>query len=125
MAVINPVITINGVSLTTGQLSDYSLTYNKLWKNASRDMNGDISATLIGVYPNISVTTSILDFDDAQSLSAAINDDYFSVTFWDTQTSSQKTAQYYAADHKVSFMNECKYGQITAELVAVSKSNYI
>ena len=125
MAVTNPIITINGVSLTTSQVSDYTLTYNKLWKNASRDMNGDISATLIGVYPNISVTTNILDFSIAETLSSAINDDYFSVTFWDTQTSSQKNAQYYAADHKVSFMNECKYGQVTVELVAVSKSNYI
>lgn len=125
MSVTNPIITINGVQLTTGQLSDYSLTYNKLWKNANRDMNGNISATLIGVYPNISVTTSVLDFAHAQALSAAINQDYFDVTYWDTQTSSQKTARYYAADHKVSFINECKYGKVTVELVSVSKSNYI
>ena len=125
MPVIDPLITINGVSLSTSQISDYSLTYNKLWKNASRDMSGDISATLIGIYPNISVTTSLLDFDDAQVLSSAINQDYFSVTYWDTQTASQKTAQYYAADHKIDLINKCKYGQVTVELVAVSKSNYI
>lgn len=125
MSVTNPIITINGVSLTTGQLSDYTLTYNKLWKNANRDMSGDITATLIGVYPNISVTTILLDFSDAERLSNAINKDYFSVTYWDTQTSSHKTAQYYAADHKVNFVNACKYGQVTVELVAVSKSTYI
>jgi len=125
MSVTNPIITINGVSLTTGQVTDYTLTYNKLWKNANRNMSGRIVATMIGVYPNISVTTSVLDFSHAQSLSAAINQDYFSVTFWDTQTSSHKTAQYYAADHKVSFLNECKYGEVTVELVAVDKSNYI
>ena len=125
MPVTNPIITINGVSLTTSQVSDYTLTYNKLWKNADRNMNGDISAVLIGVYPNISVTTVMLNFDDAEALSAAINDDYFSVTFWDTQTSGQQTAQYYAADHDVKFVNECKYGQVTVQLVAVSKSAYI
>lgn len=125
MSVTNPIITINGVSLSTNQLSDYTLTYNKLWKNASRNMDGKVTATLIGVYPNISVTTSILDFDHAKALSTAINDDYFSVTYWDTQTSSQKTAQYYAADHKVSFLNECRYGEVIVELVAVDKSNYI
>jgi len=125
MSVTNPIITINGVQLNKNKVSSYTLTYNKLWKNADRNMNGDISATLIGVYPNISVTTSFLDFDFAETLSNAINKDYFSVTFWDTQTSSKKTAQYYAADHSVEFINECKYGQVTAELVAVSKSNYI
>ena len=125
MSVTNPIITINGVSLSTSQITDYTLTYNKLWKNANRDMSGNIAATLIGVYPNISVTTSVLDFSHAQSLSSAVNDDYFSVTYWDTQTSSMKTAQYYAADHKVSFLNECKYGQVEIDLVTVSKSNYI
>ena len=125
MPVSNPIITINGVSLSTGQLTDYTLTYNKLWKNANRDMNGRISATLIGVYPNISITTNMLDFSKAQALSAAINDDYFSVTYWDTQTGSSKSARYYAADHKVNFVNECKYGQVTVELVAVDKSSYL
>jgi hypothetical protein len=125
MSLTNPIITINGVSLSTGQLSDYTLSYNKLWKNSSRNMNGDINATMIGVYPNISITTSILDFDHAQALSTAINEDFFSVTYWDTQTSSHKTAQYYAADHNIKLLNECKYGEVTIELVAVSKASYI
>jgi hypothetical protein len=125
MSVTNPIITINGVSLNTSQVNDYTLSYNKLWKNANRDMNGNIAATMIGVYPNISVTTNILDFAHAQALSTAINDDFFSVTYWDTQTSTLKTAQYYAADHDVKFLNECKYGQVNVQLVAVSKANYI
>lgn len=125
MSVTNPIITINGVSLSTSQVFEYTLTYNKLWKNANRDMSGKITATLIGVYPNISVATGVLSFSKAEALSAAVNEDYFSVTFWDTQTSSQKTAQYYAADHEVTVMNECKYGQVTIELVAVNKSSYI
>ncbi len=125
MPVVNPIITINGVSLTTSQISDYVLTYNKLWKNADRDMNGDISATLIGVYPNIKIVTDMLDFADAEVLSSAVNVDYFPVTYWDTQTSSQKTAQYYAADHEIKLVSNCKYGQVTVELVAVSKSQYI
>lgn len=125
MAVINPIITINGVSLSSSQISDYTLTYSKLWKNANRNMSGKITATLIGIYPNISVKTSLLDFSHAQSLSAAINAAFFSVTYWDTQTSSQKTAQYYAADHELKLLNECKYGQVTISLVAVSKSDYL
>lgn len=125
MAITNPIITMNGVSLTTSQVSDYTLTYSKLWKNANRNMNGRITATLIGIYPNISVKTSILDFAHAEALSAAINQDFFSVTYWDTQTSSHKTAEYYAADHKLTLLNECKYGEVTVELVAVDKSSYI
>lgn len=125
MAVSNPIITINGLPISTSDIASYELTYNKLWKNANRDMNGDIVATLIGVYPNISLETKMLKFSEAQAISAAVNQDYFSVTYWDTQTSSQKTATYYAADHKLSLINECTYGKVTIELVAVSKSSYI
>ena len=125
MAIQNPIITINGLPIKTSELSSYKLMYSKLWKNASRDMNGDLTATLIGVYPNISLETDILNFPRAENISAAVNQDYFSVTYWDTQTSSHKTAQYYAADHQIEVLNECKYGKVTIELVAVSKSNYI
>jgi hypothetical protein len=88
-------------------------------------MNGTVSATLIGIFPNIDVTTSILDFDRAEQISEAINDAYFSVTFWDTQKGTQKTANFYAADHTVQLLNECKYGQIEIQLVPVSKASYI
>jgi len=125
MSVTNPIITINGVALSTGELAEYTLSYNKLWKNANRNMNGDINATMIGVYPNISVVTTVLDFAKAEALSSAINAAFFSVSYWDTQTSSIKTARYYAADHDVKLTNECKYGQVTVQLVAVSKASYI
>lgn len=125
MSISNPLITMNGVSLTSSQISSYKVSYSKLWKDAGRDMSGELTATLIGIYPNIDINTSILDFDDAMTISSAINDDYFSVTYWDTQTSSHKTATYYAADHDVTLLNECKYGQVQIQLVPVSRASYI
>jgi len=88
-------------------------------------MSGVLAATLIGVYPNIDVTTTTLDFTKAMALSNAVNDDYFSVTYWDTQTSSLKTSTYYAADHELTLLNECKYGQVQIQLVPVAKATYI
>ena len=125
MPVSNPLITINGVGLSSSEVNSYKLQYAKLWKDAGRDMSGKLTATLIGVYPNIDINTAILSFDDAMEISSAINDDFFSVTYWDTQTSSQKTAQYYAADHELNLINECKYGQLQIQLVPVSKANYV
>ena len=124
MSISNPLITINGVSLTTSQVNSYKLQYAKLWKDAGRDMSGNLAATLIGIYPNIDVVTTVLSFDDAMAISGAINTDYFSVTYWDTETSSQKTATYYAADHELTLLNECKYGQVQIQLVPVSRANY-
>lgn len=125
MAISNPLITMNGVSLKSSEVSSYTLQYAKLWKDAGRDMSGKLNATLIGIYPNIEIDTIPLDFDKAMALSAAINDDYFSVTYWDTQTSTQKTATYYAADHDITLLNACKYGQVKVQLVPVDKASYI
>lgn len=123
--VSNPIITINGITLSPSETESYKLTYSKLWKDADRNMNGDVSATLIGIFPNIDVTTTILSFAKAEALSAAINAAYFSVTYWDTQTGSEKTANYYAADHTVTILNLCTYGQVEVQLVPVSKASYI
>ena len=117
------IITINGVSLSSGQLNGYKVNYQKLWKNANRNMDGVVTATLIGIYPNISLTTRELEFGEAMALSGAVNQDYFSVTFWDTQTSTHKTAVYYAADHEVELLNKCRYGKVTIELVAKNKGS--
>ena len=125
MPVPTTIITINGVALSTHEVESYKLTYAKLWKSANRNMNGDVSATLIGIFPNIDVKTTKLLFAKAESLSAAINAAYFSVSFWDSQTGSTKTANFYAADHDVTLLNACTYGQIEIQLVPVSKANYI
>tara|TARA_B100001250_G_scaffold140014_1_gene119926 strand:- start:1198 stop:1581 length:384 start_codon:yes stop_codon:yes gene_type:complete len=118
-------ITINGVTLSTSEVESYKLQYAKLWKDADRNMNGTISATLIGIFPNIDITTTKLSFAKASAISAAINDAYFSVSFYDTQTQTTKTASFYAADHDVTFLNKCTIGQVTIQLVPVSKASYI
>lgn len=121
----NPIITINGMTLSPSETEEYKIEYAKLWKGAERNMNGDISSTLIGVFPNIDIKTTKLSFNKASAISAAINPAYFSVTFYDTQTQTSKTANFYAADHQVTFLNKCTIGQVTIQLVPVSKSNYI
>jgi hypothetical protein len=119
------IITINGVALGQDQVEDYNVQYAKLWKDADRNMNGDVSATLIGIFPNIEVTTTKLSFAKASSVSAALNAAYFSVTFYDPQTQTMKTANFYAADHDVKFLNKCTIGQVKIELVPVSRASYI
>lgn len=119
------IITMNGVTLSPSEVESYQLTYAKLWKGAERNMNGDVSATLIGVFPNIDIKTTKLSFDKASLISAAVNAAYFSVSFYDTQTQTTKTANYYAADHDVTFINKCTIGQVTIQLVPVSRASYI
>lgn len=125
MAVPSTLVTINGVQLRAKEINSYKVTYNKLWKDADRNMNGTLSSTLIGVFPNLNIVTGVLPVEKIEALSEAMNDAYFSVTYWDTQTQSNKTANYYAADFDTTLMNACTYGTIECQLVAVSKANYL
>lgn len=125
MAVPSTLVTIGGVTLSTHEISSYKLTYNKLWKDADRNMNGDLSSTLIGVFPNMDIVTGILPISKVEAISAAMNIAYFTVTYWDTQTQTNQTASYYAADFDTTLVSNCEYGTIECQLVAVSKASYI
>lgn len=117
----NPLITIGALSLT--EMVKYDVNYSKLWKDADRNMNGDVSATFIGIFPNIDAETVPLTRTQVQTLCAALDQAYFSLTFWDPASNSQKTANYYASDYQISLLNRITgmYGSVTFSVIPVSK----
>ncbi len=120
--VINtPLIVIGGLSLTT--MVKYEVNYSKLWKDADRNMNGDVSASFIGVFPNIDAGTLPLTQSEVQTLCTALDQPYFSASFWDPASASVKTRQYYASDYKITLINRIagQYGSVEFSIVPVSK----
>lgn len=117
----HPLIVIGGLTLT--EVVKYDMNYSKLWKDADRNMNGDVSSTFIGVFPNIDVTTTPLTQTEVETLGAALDQPYFSLTFWDPSTGAQRTAAYYASDYKISLLNRMTgmYGTVDFSVVPVSK----
>lgn len=117
----NPLLVIGGLTLT--ELVKYEVNYSKLWKDADRNMNGDVTASFIGVFPNIDAETTPLTQDQVETLCAALDQTYFSVTFWDPSSGTQKTANYYASDYKISLLNRITgmYGTVEFSVVPISK----
>lgn len=116
-----PLIIIGGFSLT--EVVKYDMNYSKLWKDADRNMNGDVSSTFIGVFPNLDITTKQLTQSEVQTLCAALDQPYFSCTYWDPASNSQQTAQYYASDYKISLVDRLNaiYGTVDFSVVPVHK----
>lgn len=116
-----PLIIIGGLTLT--ELVKYDMNYSKLWKDADRNMNGDISSTLIGIFPNIDATTVPLNQAQVETLCAALDQAYFSATFWDPSSGTQRTAQFYASDYKISLMNRVTgmYGTVDFSIIPISR----
>lgn len=116
-----PLIVIGSLSLA--EMVKYEVNYSKLWKDADRNMNGDVSASFIGVFPNIDAETIPLDQDQVETLCAALDQPYFSATFWDPSSGSQQTENYYASDYKITLLSRKKgyYANVTFSIVPVSK----
>lgn len=116
-----PLIVIGGLSIS--EMVKYEVNYSKLWKDADRNMNGDVSASFIGIFPNIDAETMPLDQTQVQTLCAALDQSYFTATFWDPATGTQKTRGYYASDYKITLMSKTKgiYGNVAFSIVPISK----
>lgn len=122
MANINQrLLKINGTDIAN--ICEYEVEYNKLWKDADRNMNGDVRATLIGIFPKIKVKTTVQEISNVITLGSLLNNAYFTVQFFDVITNSVVTAQYYASDfstkllyRKNSLIDKCSFN-----LVPVSK----
>lgn len=117
----NPLLIVGGMTLT--EVAKYDVNYSKLWKDADRNMNGDVTASFIGIFPNIDVDTLPLTQSEVQTLCSALDQQYFSVTFWDPSSGTQKTANYYASDYSISLLNRISgmYGTVSFSVVPISK----
>lgn len=121
MAISGTLLTIGGTSFT--KLKEYTVEYNKLWKDSDRNMNGDVRASLIGVFPKIVVKTNKMNVAKVNALCSALDQPYFSVTYYDPRSNTSKTANYYAGDYKVKLedRNKERFGEVDFSLVPISK----
>lgn len=110
-------------SFKVKELVKYEMNYSKLWKDADRNMNGDVSATMIGIFPNIDVETTPLTQTQVQTLCSALDQAYFSLKFWDPASGTVKTANYYASDYKITLLSRITgmYGAVSFSVVPISK----
>lgn len=95
---------IDGVTIP--EIVSYKVTEAKLWKDADRNMKGDVRATLIGVFPKIEATLGLVNRSRAAQIAAKLDQAYFSVTYFDPSLNANRTAQFYAADYTMEFQTK-------------------
>lgn len=110
-------------SLKLKEMVKYEVSYAKLWKDADRNMNGDVSASLIGIFPNVDASTTPMTQAQVQTLCSALDQSYFTMKFWDPSSNSQRSAKFYAADYKITLLNRIAgmYASVDFSVVPVSK----
>ena len=87
---------------------NYKIGRSKLWKNAERNMNGDVRATLIGIYPKIQIQVGYTTQEEMSQLTQILDKDYFTVTWFDVRIQETISTLYYAGDYDVELDNKEK-----------------
>lgn len=115
---------INGTTLT--YVKSYKVGRNKLWKDADRNMNGEVRATLIGIFPKISVEIGYTTQSEMATLTQLLDQAYFTVEYFDVRVQGTTTARYYAGDYEVELDSKRKgrYKPLTISLIPVEKRSY-
>lgn len=96
---------------------------NKLWKNADRNMEGEVRATLVGIFPKIELNIGVTSQDQISDLIDLLDQAYFSVEWFDVKTGATHTADYYASDYTYELLSKPRglYKPFTVNLVPVRK----
>lgn len=117
-------IKINGNVIPA--IVNYKVGRNKLWKDADRNMAGDVRATLIGIFPKIELNIGYITQEQMATLTQLLDLDYFEVEYFDVRVQGTTKAKYYAGDYTVEIQNKSQglYKPFTVSLVPVSKRRY-
>lgn len=117
-------VKINGTTIPN--IVNYKIGRAKLWKNADRNMTGDVRATLIGIFPKITMKVGICTQEQIASLTQLLDKDYFTVTWFDVRIQATISTKYYASDYDIDMLSKSKglYQPFDVNLVPVSKRRY-
>ncbi len=104
-------------------ITTFKVGRNKLWTNAERNMEGDVRATLIGIFPKIQLNIGVTTEDEISSLIQLLDQAYFTCEWYDVGVKAVVTAQYYASDYDIELLSKGrgKYKPFTVNLIPVSK----
>lgn len=119
---IGTLLKINGQTIPG--IKSYKVSYNKLWTDADRNMNGDVRATLIGIFPKLELEIGgILTESKVNNICALLDQPYFDVSYYDPKTNSIITAKYYASDYSIELLDKERelYQAFSVNLIPVSK----
>lgn len=122
MAYSGTLLKIGGV--TVNGLKEYKVSYNKLWSDAERNMNGDVRATLIGIFPKLElVFRDALTEDEVNTIIGLLDQAYFPVTYYSPKHKGAITANYYAGDYTPELLDKTRglFKSFSVSLVPVSK----
>lgn len=118
-------ITINGVSMGP-YIVEAKFGYNKLWgEDGGRNLNGDMVASLIGIFPKIILEFGPLTKSQLEVITPILDSPRQTLTYYDPTKKVNTTITTYTGDYEISddgvINNGRKNKGFTCSFIAVSK----
>jgi len=101
----------------------YKVSRAKLWTDAGRNMAGEMKATLIGVFPKISLEFRHLTRAELTTVTGLLDEAVLSVKWFDAKSNSVKTANFYSSDYEYPVYDGQRelYQPFSVNLIAFKK----
>lgn len=87
-------------------IKEYKITRNKLWKEAKRNMAGELNAVFIGIFPKLEVKIRVKNDDDIKTLINILDSSYLKLKWWDSQTGGYKYGTFYTNDYPTELISK-------------------
>jgi hypothetical protein len=115
------------VKLNSTELNDmlkgYTVERNKLWTEADRNLDGELKATFIGVFPKITLEFGYLTESTLKTVLGILEEPSFNVSWWDSEKGDYSTGTYYAGDFKYGLFDKAdgRYEPWSVNLIPYTK----
>nr|DAF84852.1 MAG TPA: hypothetical protein [Siphoviridae sp. ct1SN28] len=122
MAIQQKLLRINGTAID--KLVDYEIEWAKLWKDADRNMEGEVRATLIGLFPKIKCKTrKAIPRAEVATLGNLLNLPFLSVEYYDPLKNTTITAKYYSSDFSTKLQERTRelFYEVSFNLIPISR----
>jgi hypothetical protein len=118
---ITYLVKINGVTLP--KLKVCRIGRNKLWDEAGRNMAGELRATLIGIFPKLTLEFAPTTDTEMQTIDGLLDADFFTVSWYDPKTKGIRSGSYYASDYENIVLDQQRelYDAFQVALIPVAK----
>ncbi len=122
MKIDGDLLKINGQKVIG--LKAYRIGSNLLWKDAERNMNGDVRASYLGEYPKIEL--EFIDGLTQAEITQIYNQlaqPFFDVTYYHLGTGQEITAQYYRNDYSLELLDRRRglFKGFSVSLIPISR----
>jgi len=92
-------------------IKEYKVNRNKLWKEAKRNMAGELNAVFIGIFPKLEVKIRVTTATYLKTLIALFDTPYLKLRWFDPLTEDYKRGTFYMNDYSNELIS--KIGLIT------------